>query len=148
VCTAAYDSEVPLAREFTFDQLTNDIGDFDLALCTDGAEAMVQIRRHLDGETLHRLGDAVLGGQIIQCLAHQCLGGDALLIRNLAKLPPNLRLKVRDLAFRGPVLRFRFGHLFAGRRNAHKLISPVLAATSSVAEQASAKDAMQVVDAI
>ena len=110
VCTAAYDSEVPLAREFAVDQLTNHIGDFDLAPCTDGAEAMVQIRRHLDGETLHRLGDAVLGGQIIQCLAHQCLGGDALLIRNLAKLPPNLRLKVRDLAFRSPVLSFRFGH--------------------------------------
>jgi hypothetical protein len=76
------------------------------------------------------------------------LGGDALLIRNLAKLPPNLRLKVRDLAFRGRVLSFSIWPLFAGRRNAHKLISLVLAATSSVAEQASAKDAMQAVDAI
>jgi hypothetical protein len=33
-------------------------------------------------------------------------------------------------------------------RRSNKFISPVLAATSCVAEQASAKDAMQVVDAM
>jgi hypothetical protein len=38
--------------------------------------------------------------------------------------------------------------IVADRQNAHKLISPVLAGTCYVAEQASAKDAMQVVDAI